>query len=851
MEWVMDPLWPWSTAISYLGSLPLLALVLPIATVLMVSIFVPVLYQHQSSKIGKLVVSGIGMGLPLLAFFWLLLQGALGSSGISGGFRASAGLLFVALPALVIGLTIWSYVGIPNASVGRIGWILLLRLSAMLFVLLIALRPSISISDKKTVRSNLYMVLDSSESMTIQDESDQSSRWDHLQRTLEESKPLLKQLEKQDTEIKWLHFASESADFNPLVPASPSGKVTDTGNALRGILEKLSSDEKIRGMLLFSDGADNGTGRFPPMVFAQRLRDLSCNLHTFGMGRPTTTAGQTDLALVSISTEPTPTIPIGGEISVKVVLNSPGFQNAFVGIRLLLDGVPVDAKIFQDDKAAQVPNMPSNVIQLKHSEGNEIILRHRPMDKLGEIKVTVEVGDHRREFAPMVGEISSANNRLDTFVTVVKEGTRVLLVDKQRAWEPQFICDALGKDPRISLFPVWLRGLEKPDDDVRDLFRFDQRNYDAIIFGDVSAAQLGNLGPNILEQIERMVFEKGTGFMMLGGYQSFGNGDWKGTPIEKLLPVLLDAQGQIDNPLKMVPTDDGLRRYSYILKVTNQAQETNQAWAKLKELDGQTKLGSLRPGLSSVLAESDRKNPLLVTQNYGKGRTLAFAADTTYKWIRNPESKQVHARFWAQMVRWLARQEEMEGSVVVIPDSRRVAVRGELGFRTLVRGKDGNELDQAKFGGVVIGPDGKSTRVSILKRGNEYRGSFADTEKAGEYRIEVEGEALDPSGAMVQGKSSARFVVYEEDLEMTRRQADHEFLRKLAQSGGGTFQEGDKIKEFLQKMIQEPPITEKTGVRYYPDWKSSQPSPVFPIVLTLFVMILGLEWLCRRLWGLV
>jgi hypothetical protein len=203
---------------------------------------------------------------------------------------------------------------------------------------------------------------------------------------------------------------------------------------------------------------------------------------------------------------------------------------------------------------------------------------------------------------------------------------------------------------------------------------------------------------------------------MLGGYSTFGNSDWKGTPIEKLLPVMLDVQGQIDAPVKMVPTDDGLRRYSYILKISNQIAGAQGAWAKLKELDGQTKLGSLKPGLSSVLAESDRKEPLLVTQNYGKGRTLAFGADTSYKWIRDPESKQNHARFWAQMVRWLARQEEMEGSVIVIPDSRRIPANNELGFRVALRGKDGNELETGKYQVQVFGPDGKSVRVPTSRR---------------------------------------------------------------------------------------------------------------------------------------
>ena len=59
-------------------------------------------------------------------------------------------------------------------------------------------------------------------------------------------------------------------------------------------------------------------------------------------------------------------------------------------------------------------------------------------------------------------------------------GRKVLLVDKPRAWEPQSICDALSRDPRIHLYPVWLRG-DRPAAGAADLFRFDQQQYDVIL----------------------------------------------------------------------------------------------------------------------------------------------------------------------------------------------------------------------------------------------------------------------------------------------------------------------------------------------------------------------------------
>ena len=104
---------------------------------------------------------------------------------------------------------------------------------------------------------------------------------------------------------------------------------------------------------------------------------------------------------------------------------------------------------------------------------------------------------------------------------------------------------------------------------------------------------------------------------------------------------------------------------------------------------------------------------------------------------------------------------------------------------------------------------------------------------------------------MIAGKSSARFMVYDEDLEMTRRAADHELLKKIATAGGGTFQRVEELKTFLQKLINEPPLTEKAGGKYYPDWKSNIGSPIYAFIMIFFVAIVATEWLLRRWWGLV
>ena len=181
MDWVIDPLWPWSTAMGMLGSLPLLSVLMPLLIILVVAIGLPVVFPMLVNRGSRVIFLVGGIILVGLAMLWTALQGALGGGGLVVGFRAVGGLMFFALPALLVGITIWTYIGIPRATTSRIGIILFVRLMAMMLAFLVAFRPSLAIFDKQSVRSIIYLLLDSSESMTILDEADQTSRWDHLQ----------------------------------------------------------------------------------------------------------------------------------------------------------------------------------------------------------------------------------------------------------------------------------------------------------------------------------------------------------------------------------------------------------------------------------------------------------------------------------------------------------------------------------------------------------------------------------------------------------------------------------------------------------------------------------------------
>lgn len=69
--------------------------------------------------------------------------------------------------------------------------------------------------------------------------------------------------------------------------------------------------------------------------------------------------------------------------------------------------------------------------------------------------------------------------------------------------------------------------------------------YQSIIFNNVPATVISE---NQMNLMEKAVNEFGTGFIMMGGDESFGLGGYFKTPIEKLLPVEMDIRGKKEMP---------------------------------------------------------------------------------------------------------------------------------------------------------------------------------------------------------------------------------------------------------------------------------------------------------------
>ncbi len=629
-----------------------------------------------------------------------------------------SGISALLVVALVIGgLTLWAYLGVTGASSRRVFIVLCLRFLALFLAFLAILRPAVASRDDLKTPSTLILLVDKSESMTIHDGSGNLSRWDSLKKVLQLSEPTLKQLtEDQNVAVVIKAFGEDVQDFDPNKPAD--GKRTDTPSAMHKLFDDFGQDRSLRGLLVLSDGADNGT-KFDPLVEAEKWRRRSCPVHTFAFGQTVAPVNQRDIAITEIIPTPAP-VPVKNKLSVTVKVDAHGFEKSRVPVRLLID-----------DKEVKVQQE-----WLNETTGNEITLSTTAPDKPGEIKVTVAI-------PPQVGEAIHPNNEITTFVTVSKEGLSVLYVEgKIRAWESKYIRYALT-DPRIRLDQMVRLSDDALSPAEEEVFRFEKQHYDVIILGDISARRLSGGDMGVLQRIHDEVAKKGTGLIMIGGYDSFGNGDYQDTPLGPVLPTVLARAEQMEGNIRIVPTKQGLERY--IMRLADDPKQNAELWDQLK-LDEISRMGKPKPDAVVLAWANDATSgvPILVSRQHGEGRVLGFAGDTTWKWrnIGLPKSQegiQLHGRFWKQVALWLAKQEDAAGAVWVKLDARRLPAGAKQGVTVGLRSKSGIDLPDATFSVKVIDPNKQEHVIAVNREAAGHRGVFWKTDLSGEYRVVVHG----------------------------------------------------------------------------------------------------------------
>jgi hypothetical protein len=704
-----------------------------------------------------------------------------------------------------------------------------LRLITWAILTLAMLRPWLEITEIDRHASTYMVVADNSRSMSVKDGPGAASRRETVLKILED---VQKELDRFGEEIKvvFVDFGKDVAVVEKFGPETP-GEQTAIGHLLDA-LPKLSPDKKVVGVLLLSDGAQRALPPLDvdPRSAANRLAEQQIRVDTIGVGASGISDSALDLIMEDL--EVSPTVFVKNTVVVRAKVRALGAAAQELTVRVLLE----DKATAGSGKSGTMRPVAAP-LKIKADRPQDVIPVERSFVALdpGEFKLTVEV-------LPLEGEPVTSNNSMTTFLTVLKGGVSVAYFDGEYRAEHKFLrridespdiqldfkpirVGRLGGKPRIE--PEW----------------FERGKYDVYIIGSVRASVFG---PELLKKLAVAV-DQGAGLLMTGGSVSFGPGGYADTPLADLLPVVmlrteLQNGDQIDPSLhyiqkmQMLPTPQGLSHFVMRLDTPDKNLST---WKSLPLLEGANRFAGLKDG--AVVLGKAGDIPLLIAQEVGRSRTMAFAADTTYLWYLAGKHE-AHQRFWQQVVLWLAHKDTQgDESVWVKLDFRRFRVGQPVSMSMGARDADKRPIDEATFKIEVTDPENKKHSLLPQRSGIDNQARFLETRQPGDYRVHV--EAFKDNQPIGTG-TDVRFIVYDQDLELHNPAADFALLDEIAKITGGTNVPPGELAAHLKKLTRLGLNVEVTRVQRILLWDN------WP-VLAVFVCALTVEWFLRKRRGLV
>lgn len=742
---------------------------------------------------------------------------------------------YLVATAIAVGLLIaLALVALPlsdKLTRGRRRVLVSLRLAVLIMLALALFRPALVHTQTRKQTATLVLLVDRSRSMSVADAFGGKTRWEALRSTLADALPTLRDL-RDNLEIKVYAFDADlySVDFTKDIDleAQPQGAESAIGAALEEVLRR-ESNKRLAGVVLLSDGAQRAYAPrdMAPQTPARRLADLGCPLYTLTLGQSRGLGQARDVSLKDLIVNQT--VYVKNQLAISGTARLDGYANQKIPLQLLFES--------PSGKMEIVGSREIVATQDGQSIPNE--LSYIPTTP-GEHKVTLRI-------APQNGELVTTNNELSTFVTVLTGGLNVLYLEGDLRVEQKFLRRSLDASPDIRVDYLRIVARSPAERSFNLLAQFQKGKYDVYMIGDIDSQAFSQAELQALAK----VVQDGAGLIMLGGYHTFAPGGYNDTPLAEVLPIEMNrhdrqnfdepirADVHIPGPITMQPARPmGLRHYALSL---DSPSENLNTWRKLPPLDGANKFEVVKRN-AHIIAETPNHQPLIVTSESG-GRVMAFAADSTWHWwMHGFES--AHKRFWRQVVLWLARKDDAgDGAVWVRLTQRRFAPGSRIEFEVGARDPHGEPLSDVTYQVEITGPDGAKHPVRVARQGDQNIGSFVQGAVAGDYLLQV----LATQKGVAIGNAKARFLVYQQDLELDNAAADPTLLAslsKMTDQAGGQSLAPEELPDLLKRIQQQPlDLDVHTEVR-------STPWDTWPFFL-LFVGMLCTEWYLRKKWGLV
>ena len=520
-------------------------------------------------------------------------------------------------------------------GVFRRSCVLALQTALAALLLFLLWHPALSVSTLKPQQNIVAVVIDDSTSMTTSDEN--STRKEAAEKVLNGG--LLKALQER-FQVRLYKMSDHAERIDKLEQLTAGATATHIGETLKQVAADGSS-LPIGAMILLSDGADNSGG--VDLETLAEIRRQRIPVHTIGLGRETM-SHDVEISNVDVASRALPESRLGATVSFH--------QHGYTGQK---------AKITLKEGSKIVASQDVT-LKAEGTEQVETVLFNPGDAGVKTIEAAIE---------PFPNEENLRNNRVTRLVNVDARKPRLLYLEGEPRWEFKFLRRAVEDDKYIDLFSILRtaqnklyrqeqkdgkQGLTNTNElkdgfpsTVEELFGFD-----GIIFGSVDAPYLTK---NQQEMVKQFVDRRGGGVLFLGGKDSLSDGGWAKSVDADILPTVLPDR---KNTYSFVGADVELTpagQDSLITRIEEDPIKNVERWKKLPYIrtfqdPGEPKLGAVVLANFIPKEGGGVKRPLLITMNYGRGRSAIFATGGSWRWqMLQPLADMSHEMFYRQLLR--------------------------------------------------------------------------------------------------------------------------------------------------------------------------------------------------------
>ena len=728
----------------------------------------------------------------------------------------------------------------------------LLRLVMCLIILLILLRPGITFTRQSTPRGTVAVMMDASASMQLPSGDGKTTRWEAEQQIWESLWNARASLGKDASLVPFLYDstlkplgdgkAGSSGTAAVKLPERPEGFTTDIGGPLNQLMST-PLESPLSAVIWMGDGAQTllPSGGDPQQM-ARRLAQIDVPLFVVGIGPRSDSKNSQDLSVEGVPEQLDEYTK--NQLNIRGLLRCRGVANKELLVKLLL---------IQPGKAPR----ELSVDRVRPNKADQALPFMLPL--------VVELEPGAYELAvraePVPGEAIQENNEATVFLNVRGGGARILYIEGEPRPEQNFIKIAMSesKDMQMNFQLISKPPLQKWPVDLSQ--RLSDGVYDCFVLGDLDYKAIDFAGAKaIADQVK-----KGAGLVTLGGFSAYGAGGWDGSPLRDILPVdmtgqrrqsiangsSIEMQNHLPGPIQVVPIG-----VNEILRIDT--PENNEAtWRQLKPLPAANRWAGIKkaPG-TTLLAESQRKEPLIVSGLADQGRVVSSALDTTYLWTRQGKSNE-HKAFWRNIIYWCMRREKVdEGMQMSMPQRRlllqqtsEMVLQWNGGSESLEMPKNiqvylWKLVDRNSAAGEV---DKDLGEVQMQRRdGQSMRAQFGGSKEGGRYewRANVNGS----KGQRLEAKLP--FVVIDRSAESMQPMPDWQLLGQMAKlnaSAGGTLVAPEQSDEIVRQILDRRKQSTQTAIENRKLGDGVLDTWTAFILLTT-VMIC--QWTLRKKWNL-